>query len=402
MENTQATRRLDRLARGAFLLGISFVAALVFAEILVRVLPIPALSRAKVDALELDKANWRVQPHPYLAYSPKPNFHTPVEQRERVDYRHNSLGFHGPEITLEKPAGTYRILCLGGSSTYCQTESTTEAGWPRRLEVLLDQEGLGFDVEVVNGGCQGYSTFESLSNLCFRGLDLDPDLVLVYHAINDMRCALYPGAVGDNTHWRVNWPVERVDGIESLFERSYLYRVVRRYNTGWYKRRSNLGSYAIRDYGKYFANGGDDYLQPTSAKGFDNFQRNLTSIVSVARAHGADVVFVTQAMWLDHIRGAQSFELQKKGLEKIRELTFSVAKEREVALIDAAPEIEAAAQAELEAHRAAAKSDKERAQATQSLIAHEVHFSDAGSDLLAHVLARELVARQLLRKSSSH
>ena len=311
-----------------------------------------------------------------------------------ADYTHNSLGFHSPEIAQKKPPGPFRVFCLGGSATYCQTESSTAKGWPNRLQVLLREQNPGLEIEVINGGCQGYSTFESLANLAFRGLALSPDLVLVYHAINDMRCALYPGAVPDNTHWRVNWPVERHDGIEHFFEKSYLYRVVRRYSGEWYKQRSNLGGYVIRDYGKHE----NDFLHPTSDQGFLNFQRNLTSIVALARAHGAEVTFVTQAMWLKHIqdRNDSSFELQKTGLARMRELTFAVGKERNVQVIDAAPEIEAAAMAQYQASLERATTVEEKKAATQSLIKNEVHFSDEGSEMLAQILAKELVQKGLV------
>ncbi len=387
---------IDRLARGSFIAGVTVALLLGLGELIVRVAPVKALARSKVEALELELENARIQPHPYLAYIPKPNFRSKPEIRDKADYAHNSLGFHSPEITQQKPPGTFRIFCLGGSSTYCQTESSTAKGWPNRLQVLLREQNPGLPVEVINGGCQGYSTFESLANLSFRGLSLSPDLVLVYHAINDMRCALYPGVNADNTHWRVNWPVERNDGIERLFEKSYLYKVVRRYSGDWYKNRSNLGGWVIRDFGKYTAEFGDDFNQPTGEQGFANFQRNLTSIVSIARAHGAEITFVTQAMWLPHIRGAKSYELQKAGLARIRDLTFTVAKDRDVTVIDAAPEIEAAAVAQYQASLARATTDEEKKNASQTLIRNEVHFSDEGSEMLAQILAKELVQRGLV------
>jgi hypothetical protein len=50
---------------------------------------------------------------------------------------------------------------------------------------------------VINGGCQGYSTFEMQIQLELRGVDFQPDLVLCYETINDMRCALYPNVQHD-------------------------------------------------------------------------------------------------------------------------------------------------------------------------------------------------------------
>ena len=51
-------------------------------------------------------------PHPYLAYALNPSYRSADGLT-----RHNSLGFRGAEIAHAKPAGAYRIACLGGSST---------------------------------------------------------------------------------------------------------------------------------------------------------------------------------------------------------------------------------------------------------------------------------------------
>ena len=49
-------------------------------------------------------------PHRYLGYYPTPGF-------RRDPNRHNSLGFRGEEIETPKPAGQFRIVCLGDSLT---------------------------------------------------------------------------------------------------------------------------------------------------------------------------------------------------------------------------------------------------------------------------------------------
>jgi hypothetical protein len=37
-----------------------------------------------------------------------------------IDVRINSLGFRGDEIPLEKAPGTFRIVCTGASTTFCE------------------------------------------------------------------------------------------------------------------------------------------------------------------------------------------------------------------------------------------------------------------------------------------
>jgi len=132
--------------------------------------------------------------HPYLGFVPAANY-------VRGENHHNALGFRGGEIPLPKPPGEFRIVCLGGSTTYNPFIENPADTFPARLEAALHTRG-ATNVRVVNGGVPGYRSYESLINLQFRVLDLDPDLVFVYHAPNDVMARLVwpPEAYrGDNT-----------------------------------------------------------------------------------------------------------------------------------------------------------------------------------------------------------
>lgn len=91
----------------------------------------------------------------------------------------NELGFRGKPFSREKAPGTYRIVCLGGSTTF--------NGYPTYLAEALarDFNALGRKVEVINAGNQCWTTMESLINFITRCLPLSPDAVVVYHAVND-------------------------------------------------------------------------------------------------------------------------------------------------------------------------------------------------------------------------
>jgi hypothetical protein len=133
-------------------------------------------------------------PHPYVGYVPAPSY---VRGRNR----HNDRGFRGGPIAVPKPEGEFRIACLGGSTTYSSFIEDADRSYPSLLETVLRERGQE-TVRVINAGAEGYSSWESLVNLEFRVLDLEPDLILYYEAVNDLftRIVWPPWAYrGDNS-----------------------------------------------------------------------------------------------------------------------------------------------------------------------------------------------------------
>ncbi|MCC7015110.1 MAG: SGNH/GDSL hydrolase family protein [Planctomycetes bacterium] len=372
------------LRRGFTISCVTLGALAALFEILPRCIEIPGLRSRELDPLAFQLQQARVGPHPYLAYSNKASYDL---KSDKETIHHNALGFRGPETTWAKPAGTFRIFCIGGSSTYGIGPSSNETNWPERLQAHLNERGLGKKVEVINGGCQGYSSFEMAIQLATRGVSFQPDLVLTYETINDVRCALYPGVVPDNTHWRANWPVARKSELEGLLEHSLTFLAWRRYCTDWWENSKNLGSWVIVDFGKWTSTTGDDYAQPTDAElGFLNTRRNLVTILATARAHGAEVMFVTQGTRMsDFDRAAKSAQAQKDAFERVYRLIGEVANERGVPYCDARVVLEA------EAARQSAANGKDQ------VFTNEVHMTDAGCELLARTIAERIVELGLVK-----
>lgn len=376
--------RPARKRRPLVILACVLLGPLLVVEALLRWIDVPGFSRAELaPAYVASEAALRTVPHPYLAYAMKPGWTSPPESEKSIS--HNSFGLRGPETTLEKPPGTLRVVCLGGSSTYGNTPTSNEATWPARLEHYLNQARPDRHVEVLNGGAPGWSTFESSINLTLRMLDFEPDLVIVYHAINDARCALYGEPVRDNTHWRDVWPVYRPSPLEPLFERSMSYLIWRRYFTDYLAKRADVGYYAIVGYSPDME---DPYVkEEVPPRGVENFRRNMITIQAAARARGARVLFATQGIDAPDLYEAPSQRSQFAALGILRQLTRDLAAELDVALCDAGPVLEE----EADRQRAASEDGIQ-----QDVFTWEVHLTDAGADLLARTFAELIEAEGLL------
>src|SRR5690349_16272393 len=140
------------------------------------------------------------KPHPYTVYA----LNELYRSHDGLN-RHNALGYRGDEVALAKPAGTYRILILGGSTTYDNNVMSSRATTAAVLQELLRERHP--EVEVVNAGCPGWTSWESLIDLELRGLTLSPDLVLGYFGTNEVHARIVDPAryVRDNTGFRKPW-----------------------------------------------------------------------------------------------------------------------------------------------------------------------------------------------------
>ncbi len=102
----------------------------------------------------------------------------------------NDYGLRDPrEVTLPKPAGTWRVVALGDSFTY-GLQIPFERTYSHRLETLLRERagsGAGAErIEVWNAGVNGLNSCQELGWLKAYGLPLEPDVVTVGFVMNDV------------------------------------------------------------------------------------------------------------------------------------------------------------------------------------------------------------------------
>jgi lysophospholipase L1-like esterase len=131
---------------------------------------------------------WGFRDHPTLLWMYRPQSDITCEGCPLM--RTNALGLRGPELAATPPEGTVRVLSLGESTTFgafVAEEQTYTAQLQPLLQAQLDTTPIpGVSaVETINAGVEAWSIWQSRVWLEEVGLSLQPDVILVYHQLND-------------------------------------------------------------------------------------------------------------------------------------------------------------------------------------------------------------------------
>ena len=123
---------------------------------------------------------------PLLGWRNKPGLKKSANvSNRRINIRINSLGFRSPPIKRIKPSGTIRIVVLGDSFTWGWGVDQDET-YSMVLENILNQRKTSNSkFEVINTGVTGYSTDQEYLLLKNEGLNLNPDIVVLFVYFND-------------------------------------------------------------------------------------------------------------------------------------------------------------------------------------------------------------------------
>ena len=97
----------------------------------------------------------------------------------------NEHGFRSPEITKEKPANTFRIFLVGGSTVFGSgSDDSTQIF--SVLQEKFDEKNFGFDIEVINAGLGAAWSKQEALMVKNKLLDFSPDLIVVYDGVSDI------------------------------------------------------------------------------------------------------------------------------------------------------------------------------------------------------------------------
>jgi hypothetical protein len=296
----------------------------------------------------------------------------------------NSLGLRGPEVSLAKAPGVYRIATLGASETFGLYESPDHE-FPRQLQKILNRDvrrgrlcGSSIrKVEVLNAALPGMSLPTSIQNLSGRLNQYGLDMVVVYpsppqYLGNDGPRSALPdwfGAEGElpwvrdlepRVLWRLSSQIKRLapDAARRwLRERERTARL-RAYPRGW-------------------------LFETIPVDRLEAFESDLRQLVGTTRAVGAIPVLVTHAnafhtarpLHPDYLRALEKYFPRATGSTMLAfdsaaaEVTRTVAADSAAILVDGRDVLSGSREA---------------------LFADFDHFTDRGASVFAGAVAQRL------------
>jgi len=356
---------------------LSFLIAIIIAELLFLFLYrlFTGINYQIIERVNFEKL--MNEPHPYLPFIYKKNFvggraeqtNYPLHpELKSLPLTTNNLGYFNGEdgsrdILIPKPKDLIRINCLGASTTgnYLHVENKVYS-YPLELEKILRKK-TSKKLEVNNCAQGGYNSADSLVRFLLKDIDTNPDILIIYHAINDIRSYLTPGFTSDYSHSRKNlgevyWKFfigSKIPNLQIRFinylKNKFLFPSSEQYSLLEIIRKGQI----------------DPKMDYTN--GLKTYRRNIQHIIDISLRKKIKVVLCTFCMYLyPRIKDDPLQNLYKKIVSEENEILKELASQNDLTLIDTASLIE--------------KSDENFVDA--------VHFTPKGMRLLAQHIADKM------------
>ena len=182
------------------------------------------LMRESVDFRLLDLHGFKHDPNavtsPTLGFRLKQS--NELKDKAPGGFRHNAYGFIGPDFSFRKSDGTYRIICLGGSTTFGAGVETDRYSYPAILQQIFDRtktpEAKG--VETVNAGVFGYNSLHTYLQIATRLRTFSPDMYVIMDGLNDLDAAQAMHRRGCACEYTIPEAFDLVVGYERNLQRA--------------------------------------------------------------------------------------------------------------------------------------------------------------------------------------
>jgi hypothetical protein len=229
---------------------------------------------------KFDNTKQSIISHPYLLYVNNPNYFDSVLQ-------HNSLGYRSSEFKIVKDSNTFRILALGGSTTYGYLNKDPNKTWPAILQKKL-QAITTKKVEVINAGLNYATSAELLAAYIFRHRFLSPDLIIFHEGGNDVFPEIFPNYNPEYTHFRSHGNGTKLRKGERFLLYSNVFKL---FYTFWLNSTGTVYSPQPFDYEQL--NKSEVKERIANDSNYIGFKRNVDLLITLARLEGSKILLMS-------------------------------------------------------------------------------------------------------------
>lgn len=228
---------------------------------------------------------------PQLFWRIKPNQEMEGEGR---NFHINSIGLREKEIAVPKPAGEFRILSLGESTTFGAGVDDDQA-YTKVAQKILRERYPEKNIRTINAGVGAHTSFQMVTYLEIDGLNLMPDMVWLFSGAND-GLASYQRNYANLRHGfgytdkELFFLRNRFAGLIGVLNHSDLYKILKQIQNG-----RSLASYKKYILGKENqVKSQGEWKQRVPA---DDRRENLLRFVTLCKSHDVVPVFLQPVYW---------------------------------------------------------------------------------------------------------
>jgi lysophospholipase L1-like esterase len=230
-------------------------------------------------------------PHHYSIYNPSPGL------RLADGLTHNSLGFRDSREFLPD-SEAIRIVFIGGSTTYTvhlrDNAKIFSSGLEKKLNSHYQNALEGRRIEVINAGMGSATSAENLIRLIFFVSEVQPDVIIIQHGLNDVAPRAVGGVTTDYSNYRKSWSTPSI--FQPKFSIAYsltLKACLISVACDFVVMRSGLAkNWHLMQYTAQ-TDGSDELAANLSSNGPQYFIRNTRYMIAFGKEMGAEVVLAT-------------------------------------------------------------------------------------------------------------
>lgn len=247
---------------------------------------------------ELDPFDQRINEiytwHPSTGFIFNPNVKftgSHPNQKSNAAISVDKHGFLSEDNTLEfvKEMNEIRIATIGGSTTANINLSFNE-NWPGTIGHLIQKMFPEKKIRIINAGTPGFDTTQSIANLALRVMPFRPDIVIIYHAYNDLKI-IRPGIFKpdySHVHTKPYGFHKKPNPFIMALHKSMFY-VRMRNQVRKFKDSKRTGE----------STGDEKRLNYIPKEAVTAFENNIKILISIAKSGGASVILSSFATLYD-------------------------------------------------------------------------------------------------------